>query len=246
MQKSATIALIGAASAMSINRESLPEDASFMQVTASAAAKSESGVRARWVELPNCFNKWCNFLSDETGKPNDPPSANQPSGDFNPLRDDLANAAIADCKGPSPGTGDELVGCPRSTPAEDPPAGGWEATASKFVYDPVWKTSTLIPDIEHQVQGVGVHDPNTVADIKDHQKAIINQTMQVTGPKGLFSNEFNWESQSRNSSWDPESGGGVNYTGDMTTETFHGWNPSQMAATDAPWTDALVFLGEEN
>ena len=70
--------------------------------------------------------------------------------------------------------------------------------------------------------------------------------MQVTGPKGLFSSEFNWEKQSKDSSWDPESGGGVNYTGDMTTETFHGWNPAQMAVTDAPWTDALVFLGEEN
>ena len=70
--------------------------------------------------------------------------------------------------------------------------------------------------------------------------------MQVTGPKGLFPNEFNWDYQFRNSSWKQELGGGVNFTGDMTNETFHGWNPAQMAATDVPWTDALVFLGEEN
>jgi hypothetical protein len=231
---------------MSINRESLPEDATFMQVTATAAAKTESGVRARWVELPNCFAKWCNFLDIATDKPYATAETDQPSGPYEPLRDDLANAAIADCKGPVPASGPEVALCSRSTVVPDTPATSFTATASKFVYDPVWKTSTVIPDTEHQVQGAGVHDPNTVADIKDHQKAIINQTMQVTGPKGLFPNEFNWDSQSRNSSWDPESGGGVNYTGDMTTETFHGWNPAQMAVTDAPWTDALVFLGEEN
>ena len=71
-----------------------------------AAAKAGSGVRARWTELPDCFEKWCNFLDATTGQPLATAAANQPSGDFNPLRDDLANAAIADCKGPSPGTGD--------------------------------------------------------------------------------------------------------------------------------------------
>ena len=163
------------------------------------------------------------------------------------MRDDLANAAIADCKGPSTGfNGADVVGCSRTDVPDEQAASGFTATAAKAIYDPVWKTSTIIPDIEHQVQSVGVHDPTTVADMKDHQKAIINQTMQVAGPKGLFMNEFNWEKQSKDASWDPESGGGVNYTGDMTTETFHGWNPAQMGATDAPWTDALVFLGEEN
>jgi hypothetical protein len=246
MQKSATIALFcGAASAMNVNRDA-PVESSFMQVTATAAAKTESGVRARWVELPDCKERWCNFL-DDTGIPNVPAGANQPSGDYNPLRDDLANAAIADCKGPSTGfNGADVVGCSRTDVPDPTPASGFTATAAKAIYDPVWKTSTIIPDIEHQVQSVGVHDPTTVADMKDHQKAIINQTMQVAGPKGLFMNEFNWEKQSKDASWDPESGGGVNYTGDMTTETFHGWNPAQMGATDAPWTDALVFLGEEN
>jgi hypothetical protein len=250
MQKSAAVALfLGSASSMSINYATISDDASFIQVTASAAAKANSGVRARWTELPDCFNRWCNFLDVTTGKPYATALDGQPSGDYNPLRDDLANAAIADCKGPQPTAGDEVAGCPRSTPATDSSGGGgggWSATASKFIYDPVWKTSTVIPDIEHQVVEAGVHDPNTVLDIKDHQKKIINQTQQVTGPKGLFSSEFNWEKQSKDASWDPESGGGVNYTGDMTTETFHGWNPAQMAATDAPWTDALVFIGEEH
>ena len=64
--------------------------------------------------------------------------------------------------------------------------------------------------------------------------------------KGDFYAHWNWDHQSKDAAWDPESAGGVNYTGDMTTETGHGWNPAQNAATDAPWTDALVFLGEEN
>lgn len=65
-----------------------------------AAAKSGSGVRARWIELPNC-DKWCNFL-DVYGKAASPAIADQPTGEFIPLRDDLANAIIATCKGPEP------------------------------------------------------------------------------------------------------------------------------------------------
>ena len=79
--------------------------AEFVQTVADAASKTNSGVRARWTELPDCRH-WCNFLDQTTGKPNlDTPADGQPSGDYIPLRDDLANAAIATCKGPEPGWG---------------------------------------------------------------------------------------------------------------------------------------------
>jgi hypothetical protein len=227
---------------MNINKD-IVDDASFIQVASTSAAKAESGVRARWVELPDCRH-WCNFLDAATCKPNiDTPLDDQPSGDYIPLRDDLANAIIATCKGPEPGCGPAVCVDPVA-----PVPGGWVARPLTTIYDPVWKTSTVIPDIEHQVQGAGVHDPTTISpyDKGDHQKTIINQTNQVTGPKGDFYTHWNWEYQSKDTSWDPESAGGVNYTGDMTTETGHGWNPSQKAADDAPWTNALVFLGEEN
>ena len=242
MYKSSAVALLlGSASSMNVNFSTIGEDASFIQTTAQSAARSESGVRARWVELPDCRH-WCNFLSADKCKPDlDNPLDDQPSGDYIPLRDDLANAIIATCKGPEPGCGPAVCVDPVA-----PVPGGWVARPLTTIYDPVWKTSTVIPDTEHQVQGAGVNDPSIVADIKDHQKTIINQTQQVVGPKGDFYAHWNWDHQSKDAAWDPESAGGVNYTGDMTTETGHGWNPAQNAATDAPWTDALVFIGEEH
>jgi len=226
---------------MSINRDQIGDDASLIQIAATSAAKAESGVRARWVELPDCRH-WCNFLDAATCLPNlETPLDDQPSGDYIPLRDDLANAIIATCKGPEPGCGPAVCVDPVA-----PVRGGWAAHPFTAIYDPVWKTSTVIPNIEHQVQGAGVHAPPTPYDKGDHQKTIINQTEQVEGPKGDFYTHWNWAYQSKDTSWDPESGGGVNYTGDMTTDTAHGWNPSQKAADDAPWTNALVFLGEEN
>ena len=239
MYKSAAVALfLGSTSSINVNFENLGDDSSFIQVTSQSAARAGSGVRARWVELPDCRH-WCNFLDAATCKPNlDTPADGQPAGDYIPLRDDLANAIIATCKGPEPGCGPAVCIDPVA-----PVAGGWVARPLTTIYDPVWKTSTVIPNHEHQVQGAGVHDP-TAGD--DHQKTIINQTEQVVGPKGDFYTHWNWDHQSKDTSWDPESAGGVNYTGDMTTETGHGWNPSQKDAADAPWTDALVFLGEEN
>jgi len=111
-----------------------------------AAARAGSGVRAKWVELPEC-SKFCNFLDATTGKVNlANPLPDQPAGDYIPLRDDLANAIIATCKGPEPGYGPNA--CPPATP---PPAGdgNWVANAPSTIYDPVWKTTTVIPDTEH-------------------------------------------------------------------------------------------------
>ena len=55
MYKSSAVALLlGSASSMNVNFSTIGEDASFIQTTAQSAARSESGVRARWVELPDC------------------------------------------------------------------------------------------------------------------------------------------------------------------------------------------------
>jgi len=153
---------------MTINRDVIPDEVSFIQTTAQSAARSESGVRARWVELPDCRH-WCNFLSADKCKPDlENPLDGQPRGDYIPLRDDLANAIIATCKGPEPGCGPAVCVDPV---APGPP--GPLPRPFSAIYDPVWKTSTVIPNHEHQVQGAGVHDP-TAGD--DHQKTIINQT----------------------------------------------------------------------
>ena len=205
---------------INVNFSEFHPNQEFIQTVANAAAQSNSGVRAQWTELPDC-SRWCNFLDAATGKPNlDAPLDGQPAGDFIPLRDDLANAIIATCKGPEPAPGP--TAWPPPTP-ETPPS-GWVANSASTIYDPVWKTSTLIPDHEHQVQGAGVHDP-TAGD--DHQKTIINQTQQVVGPKGDFYTHWNWAHQSKDASWDTAGPGGVNYSSpEMTSETSHGWNPS--------------------
>jgi hypothetical protein len=110
-----------------------------------AASGSQSGVRARWVELPDC-TIWCNFL-DVDGKANLlEPLDDQPSGDYIPLRDDLANAIIATCKGPEPGYGPAV--CVPAPPV--PPPAGFVANPATQIFDPVWKTTTVIPDSEHQ------------------------------------------------------------------------------------------------
>jgi hypothetical protein len=89
------------------------QDQQFIQTVASSAAKARSGVRAKWTELPNCMN-WCNFIDETTLKPTDPPADGQPAGLYIPLRDDLANAIIATCKGAEPTAGAEA--CPVNEP----------------------------------------------------------------------------------------------------------------------------------
>jgi len=73
---------------------------------AQAAAKNGSGVRARWVELPDCVGA--------TG-----------SDTSSPLKDDLSNALIATCKGKKAGVYDpkaQEATLPANMP-EDPTAG---------------------------------------------------------------------------------------------------------------------------
>ena len=66
---------------------------SFAQTTASSAAKAGSGVRAKWIELPNCqdFVLESEVLAFDLSV----------LGEYVPLSDDLSNAAIATCKGPA-------------------------------------------------------------------------------------------------------------------------------------------------
>jgi len=109
-----------------------------------AAAKSGSGVRARWIELPNC-DKWLGFLDVTTGKPAATPAAGQPSGEYIPLRDDLANAIIATCKGAEPAWGPVTP----AVAATDDTSTTWTANAASTIFDEVHKTATVIPDHEH-------------------------------------------------------------------------------------------------
>jgi len=150
MQQSAIIALfLSSANTMTLNsnigvRFIDQDPSSFAEVTNMAAAKSGSGVRARWIELPNC-SKFNGFLDATTGKPAEPPIAGQPTGEYIPLRDDLANAIIATCKGAEPSWGPLTP----DTPETPDTSAGWTANQATTIFDPVVKTATVIPDHEH-------------------------------------------------------------------------------------------------
>ena len=184
MQKQSVIALLlSTANSINLGFSDMPEgeynlDASFVQVTASAAAQAESGVRARWVELPDCRH-WCNHLDDD-GKPNDPAGDGQPGTIYIPLRDDLANAIIATCKGPEPGYGADAC----VDPVPPTPPSGFVANPATVIFDSVWKTDTVIPDQEHQVNVYGAANATHMSE-------------QVAGPKGDFYTHWNWEHQSK-------------------------------------------------
>jgi hypothetical protein len=133
------------------------------------------------------------------------------------LRDDLANAIIATCKGPEPGYGPDV--CIDPTPPTPPT--GFVANPATSIFDGVWKSDTVIPDQEHQVNVYG-------------QANATHMSEQVAGPKGDFYTHWNWDHQSKDTQWDAEAAYGVNYTGDMTDESSIG---SQL-----PENPALVEL----
>ena len=97
------------------------------QTTAKAAAKAGSGVRARWIELPDC------------------PYGNLPQWQI-ALKNDLSNAIIATCKS---WAGPNSV-APVPPPPVPPPT---TPAVNVVVYDPVIHPSggVIIPDHEHQV-----------------------------------------------------------------------------------------------
>ena len=106
-------------------------DVEFVQATAELASREGSGVRARWVELPDCSTqRWGNYTAGD--------------GSFIPLKEDLSNAIIATCKHFNWTTG--------ATQWTAPPAANY--TDGDMVYDNVIKTNNsgvVIPAHEHQV-----------------------------------------------------------------------------------------------
>lgn len=87
-------------------------------------------------------------------------------GEVIPLAADLSNAIIATCKGPHAG----FVTPPPYVPS--PPPAIPTPVAKSQIWDPVWKTSTIIPNQEHQVGPL--------------QHGIIDKTDETTGPTGDF------------------------------------------------------------
>ena len=112
----------------------------FLGAASSMRLNTVQRVSTEFVELPMCAS-----LGDASGNFTNPKEV--------PLKDDLSNAIIATCKGPLP------VATPNATDTGDGAASagqtdnstGWTAKPASTIYDPVHKTSTSIPDTEHQV-----------------------------------------------------------------------------------------------
>jgi hypothetical protein len=172
----AVLALIGAVSSVNINSESKYD--SFAQTTASAAARANAGVRARWVELPDCQG----FVQDGPTF-----SWKADAGEVIPLKADLSNAIIATCKGP------HVINNPQPADPADPITTNIPVAQSQ-IYDPVVKTSIIIPDQEHQVSQL--------------QHGVVNATDQTTGPTGDFYTNWKYTNgasqpyQASGASWD--------------------------------------------
>jgi hypothetical protein len=94
----------------------------LIQITSNAAAQEGSGVRARWIELPDCKSAAVLTLPDIE------------------LKRDLSNAIIATCK--------VFKGI---YAAPVPVAADTSRRTDLGIYDDVIKTHILIPNEEHQV-----------------------------------------------------------------------------------------------
>ena len=132
------------------------DDNEFLQLNA--------GIRAKWIELPNC-QKFVNYDSGDA-------SFNTTGyGEVIPLDPFLTNAIIATCKGPY---------VAHNTPVPYVPVGYGIPTpvAKSVIYDPVWKSSLTIPDGEHQVTGL--------------QHGKIDRTDETVGPTGDFWPKWNY------------------------------------------------------
>lgn len=116
-------------------------------------------MRARWVELPDCQDLVDVGKTDMTA----PDFWVQPEIIKIPLKADLSNAIIANCKGPY-----EPIPVVPPVVTPDVP----DPVEKSVIYDPVWKTSLTIPDSEHQVSQL--------------QHGKIDKTTETEGPKGDF------------------------------------------------------------
>lgn len=133
---------------------------------AQAAARAQSGVRARWVELPDCVGA--------TGANNSVP-----------LKDDLSNAVIATCKGKRAGVYDPNAqyAADQTLPAnlpDDPTAGNANA-GQQLVNDPapqIWDARVTAK--KHNFEEWEHHVTQT-------QDGTVEQTDGSQGPHGDFS-----------------------------------------------------------
>lgn len=155
------------------------------------------------------------------------------AGEVIPLAEDLSNAIIATCKGPS---------APIVPPA--PPAAPDTTNvpvAQSQIYDPVWKTSVVIPDQEHQVSQL--------------QHGKFNATEQDAGPTGDFWPAWKYTNggaqpyQEAGNSWSNEGPGGNNSTTASTSPTNYGPNPTPAATLiqflDVPAEDVVIPIAKE-
>ena len=197
----AVAALIGANAVKFIDQYDSKFD-TFAQTTAGSAAQAGSGVRAKWIELPNCQTMVADgpIMTYDTTH-----------GEVIPLLADLSNAIIATCKGPSVAhnPGPDVPPTPITTNIP---------VAQSQIWDPVWKTDTIIPDQEHQVGPL--------------QHGVINKTAETAGPNGDFANAWKYTNgaaqpyQESGASWSAEGAGGVNSTDSSTSPTNYGPNPT--------------------
>ena len=184
-------------------------DESFLQISASAAAKVGSGVRAKWTELPDCqdYVSWDNGLEFSRSLSGVETTI--------PLEDDLSNAIIATCKG-------RYVA--RNTPIPTVVAGPNTVKAVSRIFDNVWNTATIIPDGEHQIKTI--------------QQGNVNVSEQTQGPMGDFHPAWKYNEDDSPlqpfqdalssggqatavNAWDHEGPGGVNYTVDAMPTNYN-------------------------
>lgn len=174
--------------------------------SAAAAAKAGSGVRARWIELPDCQDQVA-YDGDDSIDP-----AISGKQENIPLLPDLSNAIIATCKGPH---------VARTTPVNVPIAGPFEPRERSQIFDPVWKTSTTIPDHEHQVQQLQ-HGHVDISDETEGPKGDLYpywKYKQDSSPPQPFQDALaNGGQDSQVNAWQHDGPGGVNYT-DATMPT---------------------------
>lgn len=203
MNKFVIACFLGYANTMRLNSYDdqmiqLPEHViSFAQ----AAARAGSGVRARWIELPNCQN----FIKPDSGDVFDEAQW----GEVIPLEWDLSNAIIATCKGPHQG-----VVTPAPAPPVPPPAIPTPRPPSR-IYDPVWKSSVVIPNEEHQVgplqHGHIDKDTETLGPVGDFYNAW--KYVEPGTPDQPFQDALaNGGQVSAVNEWDHAGPGGINYT----------------------------------
>ena len=89
------------------------------------------------------------------------------------------------------------------------------------IYDPVWKTDTVIPDHQHQVSTL--------------QHGVIDKSAETAGPTGDFHPNWKYTNggqqpyQEAGTSWNVEGPGAINSTSAATSPTNYGPNPTPAA-----------------